>query len=126
MTGGRRYEDDKYEGTNKSLSESHDVSWTQGLVKRGPPSRTFMDQPWWKRPSTLPLVLTAMAILIIVVGGTIRINDAGESCPDWPQCFGTLGFTVDEAEQTAYWDDNPDQIDSRGPDHRYTIFEIFG
>ena len=84
-----------------------------------------MDQPWWKRPSTLPLVLTAMALLIIVVGGTIRINAAGESCPDWPQCFGTWGFTVDEAEQTAYWDDNPDQIDSRGPEHRYTIFEIF-
>ena len=73
----------------------------------------------------MPLVLTAMAILIIVVGGTIRINDAGESCPDWPQCFGTWGFAVDEAEQTAYWEENPDQIDSRGPDHRYTIFEIF-
>jgi len=32
---------------------------------------------------------------------------------------------VDEAEQTAYWEANPDQIDSRGPEHRYTIFEIF-
>ena len=84
-----------------------------------------MDQPWWKRPSILPLVLTAMTILIIVVGGTIRINDAGESCPDWPQCFGTWGFAVDEAEQTAYWEEHPDQVDSRGPNHRYSIFEIF-
>ena len=84
-----------------------------------------MDQPWWKRPSILPLVLTAMTILIIVVGGTIRINDAGESCPDWPQCFGTWGFAVDEAEQTAYWEEHPDQVDSRGPDHRYSMFEIF-
>ena len=84
-----------------------------------------MYKPWWKRPSTLPLVLVVMALLIIVVGGTIRIRDAGESCPDWPQCFGTWGFMVDEAEQEAYWDANPDQIDSRGADHRYTIFEIF-
>ena len=84
-----------------------------------------MDQPWWKRPSTLPLVLVVMALLIIVVGGTIRIHDAGESCPDWPQCFGTWGFMVEEAEQAAYWEANPDQIDSRGADHRYTIFEIF-
>ena len=66
-----------------------------------------------------------MALLIITVGGTIRIHDAGESCPDWPQCFGTWGFAVDEAEQAAYWEANPDQIDSRGSDHRYTIFEIF-
>ena len=84
-----------------------------------------MDQSWWKRPSTLPLVLVVMALLIITVGGTIRIHDAGESCPDWPQCFGTWGFAVDEAEQAAYWEANPDQIDSRGADHRYTIFEIF-
>ena len=97
----------------------------QGLVKRGPPSRLDMDQPWWKRPSTLPLLLVVMALLIIVVGGTIRIHDAGESCPDWPKCFGTYGFMVDEAEQEAYWEANPDQIDSRGADHRYTIFEIF-
>ena len=73
----------------------------------------------------LPLVLIAMAASIIVVGGTIRIHDAGESCPDWPQCFGTWGFMVDESEQAAYWEANPDQIDSRGADHRYTIFEIF-
>ena len=66
-----------------------------------------------------------MALLIITVGGTIRIHDAGESCPDWPQCFGTWGCAVDEAEQAAYWEANPDQIDSRGADHRYTIFEIF-
>ena len=84
-----------------------------------------MDESWGKRPSTLPLFLVVMALLIIPVGGTIRIHDAGESCPDWPQCFGTWGFAVDEAEQAAYWEANPDQIDSRGADHRYTIFEIF-
>ncbi len=100
-------------------------TWRQGLVKRGPPSRVDMDPSWWKRPSTLPLILVVMAFSIIVVGGTIRIHDAGESCPDWPQCFGTWGFMIDEAEQAAYWEENPDQIDSRGDKHRYTTFEIF-
>ena len=84
-----------------------------------------MGQVWWRRPSTLPLVLLGMALCIIVAGGTIRINDAGESCPDWPQCFGTWGFDISEEEQGIYWDENPDEIDSRGVDHRYTTFEIF-
>ena len=84
-----------------------------------------MGQAWWRRPSTLPLVLLVMALCVIIAGGTIRINDAGESCPDWPQCFGTWGFDVSVDEQGAYWDENPEEIDSRGIDHRYTTFEIF-
>ena len=66
-----------------------------------------------------------MALLIVVVGGSIRINDAGESCPEWPTCFGTWHFVVSEDDQAAYWEANPDQIDSRGEDHRYTVFQIF-
>lgn len=66
-----------------------------------------------------------MTLCIIIAGGTIRINDAGESCPDWPQCFGTWGFDVSADEQGAYWAENPDEIDSRGIDHRYTTLEIF-
>ena len=66
-----------------------------------------------------------MAILIVAVGGSIRINDAGESCPDWPKCFGTYGFDISPEEQGKYWEENPDQIDSRGENHRYTVFEIF-
>ena len=73
----------------------------------------------------LTKVIVITTILVIALGGTIRIYDAGESCPDWPQCFGTWGFMVDEAEQAAYWEVNPDQIDSRGAEHRYTTFEIF-
>lgn len=84
-----------------------------------------MDTAWWRRPSILPLVIFVMAILIIVVGGSIRINDAGESCPDWPKCFGTYGFDISPEEQGNYWEENPDQIDSRGENHRYTVFEIF-
>ena len=63
--------------------------------------------------------------MIISFGGSIRIHDAGESCPDWPKCFGTYGFDISEDEQEEYWNNNPDEIDSRGIDHRYTVFEIF-
>lgn len=77
------------------------------------------------RPSTLPLAICLMAMMIVIVGGTIRIHDAGESCPDWPQCFGTWGFDISMDEQAAYWAEHPDEIDSRGIDHRYTVFEIF-
>ena len=65
-----------------------------------------------------------MAMMIIVVGGTIRIYDAGESCPDWPQCFGTWGFDVSEEDQ-GIWYDETEEYDSRGPEKRYTTFEIF-
>ena len=84
-----------------------------------------MEPAWWRRPSTLPLFMLIIAILIISFGGAIRIHDAGESCPDWPKCFGTYGFDISESEQEAYWEENPDEIDSRGEDHRYTVFEIF-
>ena len=84
-----------------------------------------METPWWRRPSTLPLVLAVLALLIVAVGGSIRINDAGESCPEWPTCFGTWHFDVSEEDQGAYWAANPDQIESRGEDHRYTTFQIF-
>lgn len=95
------------------------------MFKRGLLSPANMEPPWWRRPSTLPLVLAVMALLIVSVGGAIRINDAGESCPEWPTCFGTWHFVVSEDDQAAYWEANPDQIDSRGEDHRYTVFQIF-
>ena len=84
-----------------------------------------MEEAWWRRPSTLPLFILLFAVLIISFGGAIRIHDAGESCPDWPKCFGTYGFDISEEEQAAYWEENPGEIDSRGADHRYTVFEIF-
>ncbi len=78
-----------------------------------------------RRPSTLPMALIMMALLIIVIGGTIRIFDAGESCPDWPKCFGELSFMVSEDEQGQWYEAHPDEIDSRGVDHRYSLLEIF-
>jgi cytochrome c oxidase assembly protein subunit 15 len=72
----------------------------------------------------LPLAVAIMAMLIVVIGGTIRIYDAGESCPDWPQCFGTWGFDV-SVEDQGEWYDETGEYDSRGEDHRYSTFEIF-
>ena len=83
-----------------------------------------MESKWFRRPSTLPIAIAIMAMMIIVVGGTIRIYDAGESCPDWPQCFGTWGFDVSEEDQ-GIWYDETEEYDSRGQDHRYSTFEIF-
>ena len=80
----------------------------------------------WRRPSLLPLGLVAVAAIIILAGGTIRILDAGESCPDWPKCFGTWTFAVSEEEQLQWWDDNPDATeDTRGAGHTYNSLEIF-
>ena len=69
--------------------------------------------------------LIGLTIIVIAVGGVIRIYDAGESCPDWPTCFGTWGFDVSEAEQEAWYEENPNEIDSRGSGHRYSTFQIF-
>ncbi len=73
----------------------------------------------------LPLALFGLTLLVIAVGGTIRIYEAGESCPEWPTCFGSWSFDVSEAEQRAWYEAHPDEIDSRGADHTYTSFQIF-
>ncbi len=79
----------------------------------------------WYRSHLIPFGLALIAFLIITTGGWIRINDAGESCPDWPTCFGTWGFDVSSEEQEKWWEENPDEIDSRGGSHRYTSYQIF-
>ena len=79
----------------------------------------------WYRSHLIPFGLALIAFLIITTGGWIRINDAGESCPDWPTCFGTWGFDVSADDQEKWWEENPDEIDSRGGNHRYTSYQIF-
>ena len=45
--------------------------------------------------------LIVLTFLVIAVGGLIRVSDAGESCPDWPTCFGTWGFDISPEEQDS-------------------------
>lgn len=71
------------------------------------------------------MALIGLTLVVIAVGGIIRIYDAGESCPDWPTCFGTWGFDVSESQQEAWYEENPSEVDSRGSGHRYTTFQIF-
>ena len=73
----------------------------------------------------LTIFLLAVTIVVMAFGGLIRINDAGESCPDWPTCFGSFGFDISPEEQEKWWSENPDEVDSRGSAHRYTTFQIF-
>lgn len=78
--------------------------------------------------SRLPLALMVTGLLILIIGGSIRINDAGESCPEWPTCFGKIHPFVSAEEQLEWWNDNPEEADSRhdyDPDHTYTAFQIF-
>jgi len=79
----------------------------------------------WVVSKNLTAWLLGLTIVVIGLGGLIRIYDAGESCPDWPLCFGTLGFDVSEEEQGEWWGENPDEVDSRGSGHRYSTFQIF-
>lgn len=79
----------------------------------------------WKYSRGLTACLIVLTVVVIGLGGLIRIYDAGESCPDWPLCFGTLGFDISEEDQESWYIENPDEVDSRGSGHRYTTFQIF-
>ena len=37
--------------------------------------------------------LVVVTFLVIALGGVVRIYDAGESCPDWPTCFGNVHWS---------------------------------
>ena len=81
--------------------------------------------PWNHR---LPLALAALAMLIIITGGWVRIADAGESCPDWPACFGGWQFDVPSGEQQAWWAEHPGEADRRwldDPEFAYSTGQIF-
>ena len=77
------------------------------------------------RLHNLPLALFVLTMFAVALGGSVRIHDAGESCPDWPQCFGSWSFDISEEEQRTWYEAHPDEIDSRGSDVTYTTFEIF-
>src|SRR5712671_7361936 len=37
---------------------------------------------------TLVAATIMLACVVIVVGGYVRLSDAGLGCPDWPLCYG--------------------------------------
>ncbi len=39
-----------------------------------------------------------LVLMVVLMGGWTRINDAGLSCPDWPGCFGQLTVPQSDAQ----------------------------
>ena len=50
---------------------------------------------------TLVLCAVALALLVIVVGAYVRLEDAGLGCPDWPGCYGQILGVPDEPHEVA-------------------------
>jgi cytochrome c oxidase assembly protein subunit 15 len=47
----------------------------------------------WKVPPWFMAMLGSLAVeifLLVVLGGSVRIHNAGLACPDWPLCFGDV------------------------------------
>ena len=47
------------------------------------------------------LCAVALTFLVIVVGATVRLEDAGLGCPDWPGCYGKILGVPDEPHEVA-------------------------
>jgi cytochrome c oxidase assembly protein subunit 15 len=50
---------------------------------------------------TLALSSAALALLVIVAGAYVRLEDAGLGCPDWPGCYGQILGVPDEPHEVA-------------------------
>lgn len=66
--------------------------------------------PEWAHPLLLR-VAAALALAVILLGATVRLADAGLSCPDWPGCFGraTVAAALERpgSERLQHWPDSP-------------------
>ncbi len=48
----------------------------------------------------ITIFLILITILVITIGGTIRLYDAGYSFPDCPTIFSTWGFAISVIDAT--------------------------
>lgn len=48
----------------------------------------------------LALAALGLGVVVVVMGGWVRLSDAGLGCPDWPGCYGQLTWP-NEAEDVA-------------------------
>jgi cytochrome c oxidase assembly protein subunit 15 len=58
----------------------------------------------------LALLGTVLALVVVVLGAYVRLNNAGLGCPDWPGCYGhlTVGQAVEHAQSAnAAYPDRP-------------------
>ncbi len=62
---------------------------------------------WIAVAQMLANVSVLLVLIVILMGGWTRINDAGLSCPDWPGCFGQLSVPTTELELTTAADNFP-------------------
>lgn len=65
-----------------------------------------------QRASSVVLINLAvvLALLVVMLGGWTRINDAGLGCPDWPGCYGHIVLPGSEealAQAQALYPDQP-------------------
>ena len=47
-----------------------------------------LDDPSTRGFRRLAVVTTALALVLIAIGGLVRATDSGLACPDWPRCYG--------------------------------------
>ena len=43
----------------------------------------------------------ALALVVVVLGAYVRLEDAGLGCPDWPGCYGRLLGVPETREELA-------------------------
>lgn len=57
-----------------------------------------------------------LSLLVITLGASTRLYDAGISCPDWPLCYGKAKIVLDEKVV--------EEINALNPDAQYDIFRV--